>query len=123
MQTGIDIQHVDAECIERITQSTRIGKIFTARELEYCSGKANETMMGLYCAKEAFFKAVGTGIKVSQLHDVEVRHEKLGAPYLLLSPAIIHEYNLNTAKIALSISHTKSVAVAVVIIAKLDRLI
>jgi len=113
---GIDIQ--DVERFESYTQPERLNRMFTRRELDYISRKnhALETIAGMFCAKEAFFKALSSGVNVSQLLHVEIWHHKSGAPYYVLSPEIIKQHKLNTARILLSISHTKKTAVAVCII-------
>ena len=110
---GIDIQ--DVERLETYASNPeRMTRMFTRRELDYIGRKGNaiETIAGMFCAKEAFFKAVGSGINVSQLLEVEIGHQKSGAPYYILSPAILKQNNLSTSRISLSISHTKKVAVA-----------
>jgi phosphopantetheine--protein transferase-like protein len=113
---GIDIQDVDR--FESYKNADRLTRMFTRRELDYISRKnhALETIAGMFCAKEAFFKAIGSGVNVSQLLQVEIWHHKSGAPYYVLSPEIIKQHKLNTARTLLSISHTKKTAVAVCII-------
>lgn len=101
MNIGIDI--VDCErCAGLITD-----KIFAAEELVYIHSKNNAltTVAGLYAAKEAYFKACGTGIIKSQLPQVIIAHDELGKPYYAGNP-----------RITLSISHTKTTAVAVCLI-------
>lgn len=116
---GIDIQ--DVSRLENFVESTdKMRRMFSQRELDYISKKSRalETVAGLFCAKEAFFKAVGSGINVGQLREVEVGHQHSGAPYYVLSPAVIKAYNLSTARVNLSISHTKTTAVAVCYISR-----
>ena len=113
---GIDIQDVDR--IKQCINTSKLPRLFTDREIEYFQSRnwAAETVTGIFCAKEAFFKALGTGVVISQLHEVEILHSSYGAPYYKLSAKIVNEHRLNTAKIQLSISHTKAMAVAVCII-------
>ena len=122
MLIGIDI--LDTERLRHYDRE-KLARIFTSREMDYLETKAwaLDTTTGLFCAKEAFFKAIGTGIIISRLHDVEVLHSMSGAPYYKLAPSIIKENGLSTAKINLSISHTKDVAVAVCVIVKIDSLL
>jgi len=123
MQVGIDIQ--DIEPVARFIGTNKMERIFTKGEIEYIRKKANSplTVAGMFCAKEAFFKALGTGLSVSKLLDVEIRHSNLGAPYYRLSGALIMENRLSTATLMLSISHTKTTAVAVCIIVRKDLVI
>ena len=113
---GIDIQ--DVERVEKFALTNKMQRMFSQRELEYINqkGNAGETIAGMFCAKEAFFKAVGSGINLSQLTQVEIAHHKTGAPYYILSPDVIQQHNLTAANINLSISHTKNTAVAVCVI-------
>ena len=108
MKIGIDIQQIAK--VKSLVGTPRMQRIFSEYELSYIEKKnfAPRTIAGLYCAKEAYFKALGTGVIHNQLNKVEVLHDELGAPYLNLPDKSI--------KTTLSISHTKSVAVAVVII-------
>jgi len=76
--------------------------------LEYIHGKgitADQTAAGLFAAKEAYFKALGTGIQISKLSEIEICHSELGTPYYKNNPHA-----------TLSISHTEKIAVAVCIL-------
>ena len=101
MNIGIDI--VDCYRVSGLVNK----KIFNEYELEYIAQKNNalSTVAGLYAAKEAYFKAKGTGIIKSQLPEIAVRHRADGQPYYV-----------NDEKASLSISHTVTTAVAVCII-------
>lgn len=101
MNIGIDI--VDCERVAGLINE----KIFSPDELKYIELKHNNlaTVAGLYAAKEAYFKAKGTGIIKSQLPKVAVGHRVDGQPYYQ-----------NDEKALLSISHTATTAVAVCII-------
>ncbi len=101
MNIGIDI----VEC-ERVANLVN-DKIFSADELAYIRQKNNAmpTIAGLFAAKEAFFKARGTGIIKSQLPQVIIGHNELGQPFYV-----------NCPQSTLSISHTNTTAVAVCII-------
>lgn len=83
-------------------------RVFTERELMYFEehGHRFETLAGMFAAKEAFSKAVGTGIGAISFRDIEICHDSLGAPYIKLRG--IHQ------KVSLSISHCREYAVAVV---------
>jgi len=113
---GIDIQ--DVTRIEEFAKTNKMQRMFSARELSYINKKNNslETIAGMFCAKEAFFKATGSGINLSLLTAVEIDHRSTGAPYYALSPKVIALYKLDTSQILLSISHTKNTAVAVCVI-------
>jgi len=101
MNIGIDI----VEC-ERVSNLLN-NKIFSENELVYIHKKKNDlsTVAGLFAAKEAYFKAQGTGIVKSKLPQIEIGHHENGQPYYV-----------NNGQAVLSISHTATTAVAVCII-------
>ncbi len=101
MNIGIDIVE-----IERVA-GLITDKVFSQNELAYIAKKnhALSTVAGLFAAKEAYFKALGTGIVKSKLPEIEVGHWDSGQPYYVNNP-----------QAALSISHSNTTAVAVCII-------
>ena len=101
MNIGIDI--VECDRVANLVSD----KIFSAEELAYIQQKngALPTVAGLFAAKEAYFKAKGSGIIKSELPKVVIGHHANGQPYYL-----------NDAQAALSISHTATTAVAVCMI-------
>jgi len=106
--TGIDIIEISRikKCIEK---QAFLDKVYTKSEQEYIFSKGNcaQTAAGIFAAKEAAAKALGTG--VCSFTDFEVKHTKTGKPYM--------EYN--GCEIMLSISHCKEYAVANAIIAEI----
>ena len=102
-----------------------IESLFTDREKEYCLRSTNiqvqsQCFAARFSAKEAFFKALGTGLRNGlQWKDVEVYNDNLGKPSLKLdnkAREIIEKEKINN--IQLSISHDKTHATAVVILEK-----
>jgi holo-[acyl-carrier protein] synthase len=90
-------------------------RFFTPQEVEYFKSKGGkaETLAGFFCAKEAVAKAFGTGIRGFRLTDIEITHDKLGAPIIVL-----HNEAKKLAdgkKVNVSISHDKDYAVAIAI--------
>ena len=73
------------------------------------------SLAGNWAAKEAFAKALGTGVRGFSLTEVEVLRDELGAPYYRLSgraAGIAGELGLS---FSVSITHTKELAEAVCI--------
>ena len=111
--------------IARIQQSiARFGdrflvRVFTPREIEYCQRKKNaaESFAARFAAKEAGAKALGTGIShgVGWL-ELEVTREPSGKPSLeLKGRAAQRARALGVTHISLSLTHSRDVALAVVI--------
>lgn len=95
-------------------------RIFTQKEINYCREK-NDRFQRLACrfaAKEAFFKALGTGWRLGmRWTEVEVANDRFGKPYILLSGrADEYRVQLGVKKIFLSITSTKEYGAAQVIL-------
>lgn len=75
---GIDIVKI-SRMESSIKSSAFMKKVFTEKEQEYC--KRTESFAGIFAAKEAYFKALGTGIRLP-LTQIEVLHDGNGKPYL-----------------------------------------
>ena len=116
---GVDIIEIEriAEAIDR--NENFISKVFSVREREYMQGKKNMAhhAAGMFAAKEAVAKALGTGIRGFSMADVEVVRDEFGKPQVILQggakeiAAGFGEY-----RIRLSISHSRDNAIAYVII-------
>ena len=75
-----------------------------------------EFLGGRFAAKEAFFKAMGSGFRGGLWRDVEVGHTEEGAPYLILHGYYAEKAAEKSANIpVLSISHDGDYAIAQVI--------
>lgn len=98
-------------------------KLFTKNEQAY-SEKGNVTTGQRYAArfaaKEAFFKALGTGYRYGMaFHEIEVKNDELGKPYI--EPhGKVKEYlkKEKVTTIHLTISHVKEMASAFVLLEK-----
>lgn len=115
--TGIDL--IELSRIQQLAerQPRFINRILTEAERKQyellSTGRKTEFLAGRFAAKEAFVKAAGTGIsRTFSWLDLEVRKEAGGRPYLFA-----RNYD---QKIHLSISHSKTQAVAQVIIESLE---
>jgi holo-[acyl-carrier protein] synthase len=116
---GIDI--VDVKRIKNsILRNGFKERVFTESEISYCEKRkkgAYESYAARFAVKEAFAKAVGTGIAQGlQLKDIEVSREE-GKPELKLHNSarlILEEKGEYTMDV--SISHTSETAAACVVI-------
>ena len=74
-----------------------------------------KTAAGFWAAKEAFSKALGTGIGAEcSFKDIKIYKTPKGAPHLALSKKIIKKFDI--LDVALSITHDGEYAVSVVTI-------
>lgn len=96
--------------------------MFTQREQEYADAKVTRSQhyAARFAAKEAFFKALGTGYRFGMAFtEVEVMNDELGKPGFVFHGKV-REYldKENIFRIHLSISHVKEMANAFVVIEK-----
>jgi holo-[acyl-carrier protein] synthase len=116
---GTDIAEV-SRISKSIENTSFKEKVFSKAEIEYCDKKANkaESYTARFAAKEAFFKALGTGWRGGMaFNEVEVWNDELGKPALNIlgtTAEIIKEKKIKT--IHISLSHIKDVAMATVIL-------
>ncbi len=117
---GVDIAETAriAQALER--HGDRFSRrIFTPREIEYCERFKNkaERYAARFAAKEAAFKALGTGWRDGiRWLDVEVTNLPSGKPELRLEgQAREAGRRLSVSRASLSISHTDHYAIAQVI--------
>jgi len=96
--------------------------VFSATEIAYCESKKNkfEHYAARFAAKEAFFKALGTGWAENTLfNEVGVVHNADGKPEIQLSGLTQSTINaMGITKILVSLSHIKETASAIVILEK-----
>lgn len=114
---GTDIVETDriAKAIEKGTGFREL--VFSQNEISYCESKVNkyEHYAARFAAKEAFFKALGTGWKTgTAFHEVEIRNAENGKPELYLQGETAN--TIGPIQVQVSLSHIKTIAVAVVLI-------
>lgn len=95
-------------------------RVFTEREQQYCHARgvqAYASFAARFAAKEAFVKAIGTGLRGGRLTEIEVINDELGKPQLVVS-GYFKDYaaGLGVQKIHLSLSHTGELAMAQVVL-------
>ena len=94
-------------------------RVYTAGEIAYCRGKKSfaESFAARFAAKEAGAKALGTGISRGvSWKDFEVTRERSGKPTLeLRGRAAEWARSLGVTRISLSLTHTREMAMAVVV--------
>lgn len=118
--TGVDLLEIGR--MERLlSRHTALCRIYGPEELCFLQSRGSaETYAGAFCAKEAFAKALGTGIRGFALREVQVLHDGAGKPYFYLTGAACREAETRGLVFHLSITHTAAYAAAFVIAERRD---
>ena len=121
MIVGIGNDIIEIERIEKaISKEGFKNKIYTQRELKNIEKRGNrtETYAGIFSAKEAISKAIGTGVREFSLTDLEILNDNLGKPYVVVSEKLdkILKTKKEDYQIEISISHSRRYATAMAII-------
>lgn len=118
--TGIDIVEVARirRSMEKNEGFSRL--VFAPEEIAYCQDRrsAFQHFAGRFAAKEAFFKALGTGWSGNlAFHDVCILNDTLGKPFIQLRGETQKALkDKESCTFHLSISHSEHYATAFVII-------
>ena len=121
MIVGIGNDIIEIERIEKaISKEGFKNKVYTQKELENIKKRGDrvETYAGIFSAKEAISKAIGTGVREFSLTDLEILNDDLGKPYVVVSEKLdkIIKSKKEDYQIEISISHSKKYAIAMAII-------
>lgn len=116
LRSGIDtieisrLQEVKPEIRKRF-----ISRVFTKQEIAQANNR-NDALSGLFAAKEAVSKALGTGIGRVAWQDIEIIHLISGQPTVHLhGHAKIVAEQIGLEEWSVSISHDRSKAVALAV--------
>lgn len=126
MILGLGIDIVDIERIQKKIQKGEAFKnlVFSAQEINDCEQKRNpyESFAARFAAKEAFVKALGTGITFEyDFNELEIVNDDKGKPSFLYSEKVknmILERFATLPQVIVSLSHSNNQSVAVVILEK-----
>jgi len=117
---GVGCDIIEIERIANVDERF-LDKHFTEKEREIFLKKKNahETVAANFAAKEAFSKALGTGVRGFSLNEVEVLRDELGKPYINAhgkAKEILD--NRGIKSIFVSLSHSKELAMGYVVLEK-----
>lgn len=118
---GIDMTTVD-RFSNWINNNSILERYFNSQE--QCSQKSENYMKEHYAvrfaAKEAFGKALGTGINGFKLSDVYIKNEISGKPVIIVKDSAEKKLKelYGECSLHVSLSHEKNNAIAIVIIEK-----
>ncbi len=117
MISGLGTDIIEIERVRRAVAKKHFrDNVYTEREQIYCESRGSHcaaSYAARFAAKEAFFKALGTGI-VTRLTEVEIVNDLRGAPTInLRGRAATLAFG---KKITVSMSHSRDFATATCII-------
>lgn len=116
LRSGIDT--IEVSRLEEIRPAIRarfIRRVFTDVEVAQARDQ-NEALSGIFAAKEAVSKALGTGIGFVHWRDIEIVHLPSGRPTVKLhgnAEAVANELGLTEWSVSISHDRNKAIALAV----------
>ena len=121
---GIGVDIVENKRIKKFIKNEKFKKrIYSSKELKLSILSVNKTSFfsKRFAAKEAFAKAMGTGIRNNlNFNDIEIINDKLGKPYYVknknITKMIKKNFNVKKFNCFLSISDEKDYSTAFTII-------
>ncbi len=125
MIAGIGIDLISPERFEKTMAKLGddfLNRVFTEEEIEYSKPKKNaqQHFAARFAAKEAAFKAFGTGLRGELTwHDIAVKKDELGAVYIeLRGHAASLAEGMGIRYVHLSIAHDQGFGAAIVVLEK-----
>jgi len=121
MITGVGIDLVQVKRMERwLVNKKLLERFFHPEEIKYVASRGKsgaQSLAARFAAKEAFCKALGTGLSGITLKDIAVHNMKSGKPELQLSGTARYALDKSGADIVhISLSHEKETAVAMIVL-------
>ena len=118
MVRGVGCDLAEVGRIGRALENPRfLEKVYTAGERAYLEGRPPETAAGLWAAKEAVSKALGTGFTGFAMTDIEICHDGAGRPWVQFhGPAAQVLSDLGGGRVLVSISHDGGCALALAVL-------
>lgn len=111
---GIDITTISRiKATKEKFKDKFLNKILDEEEIRLI--KNDKTLAGFFAAKEAFAKAIGTGIgNECSFKDIKIKKTEKNAPYFEINEKIMKKFKIKNT--SLSISHDANFAIAAVIV-------
>jgi holo-[acyl-carrier protein] synthase len=117
---GTDITEVERIAASIEKQSGFKEYVFSQNEIAYCESKTNkyEHFAARLAAKEALAKALGTGWPDgTRINEAEVLNDEKGKPFFHFTGVTANAVSsMNIGPIHVSLSHTKTLATAMVVV-------
>jgi holo-[acyl-carrier protein] synthase len=115
VQKGIGIDLIEIQRVKTAVKQFKgkfLNKIFTKREIAYCTMKKKlkfPELAARFAAKEAYSKAIGTGIRGIHWREIEIMNNSNGKPHIYIDRKLIKNAMV-------SLSHSLKYATAVVMV-------
>jgi holo-[acyl-carrier protein] synthase len=115
VQKGIGIDIIEIDRVKSAVKSfgdNFLKRIYTAKEISYCKNKRAlrfPELAARFAAKEAYSKAIGTGMKGITWKKIEVVNDRAGKPNIYVNGKFVRNAMV-------SLSHSRDYASAVVLI-------
>ena len=118
MIEGVGCDMIEIERIKKSCTNTRFVEfVYSNNEIELFAGDFKR-LAGNFAAKEAFGKALGTGVSGFLLSDVSVLRDERGRPYYKFEGAALEIIKSRRLTAHLSLTNTDAVATAFVVLEK-----
>ena len=122
MIVGIGTDMIEISRVKKSVEREHFkNRVYTKTEQNYCESRGKNSAASYaarFAAKEAFFKAIGTGI-IFSLTEVEIINNEVGQPEIFLRGATAQfAEEKGVKKIFVSLSHSLEYATAVVVLEK-----
>lgn len=116
LATGIDLLEIGR--MRKSMQSAHfLERVFSPQERELLAarGMSAQTAAANFCAKEAFAKSLGTGVRGFALCEAALLRDALGKPYFVFSGAAKRLVESRALRFSVSVTHTREYAAAFVV--------
>ncbi|MFP4460765.1 MAG: holo-ACP synthase [Thermotogota bacterium] len=116
----MDLRRLDDKKIERLKN-----KVLTTSENEQLNAikslkRRKEFFSGRFCAREAFYKATGRGVRDYELNSIRVVTDENGKPFLQIPDEQLSFYFSAQCRVFLSLTHDGEYTLAGVIVEAMD---
>lgn len=116
---GIDIVHI-SRMKEWYAKEDLLNRFFHPDELDEARSRGPSAVQSLaarFAAKEAYGKALGTGLRDLKLKDIRISSEKSGKPNLILYGTAERKFRqVGGSSAFVSLTHERDNAIAVVVL-------
>lgn len=118
LRSGIDTLEISRlDEVQPAIRARFIQSVYTSQEIAQAQGQS-DVLSGLFAAKEAVSKVLGTGIGYVHWKDIEILHQPSGQPVVFLhgnAQLVADKLGLEIWSVSISHDRSKAVAVAVAI--------